>query len=144
MNISSVGGMVTIPFGSSLCASKYSLEAISDALRLELYSSGIFVTCIQPASINSGAAQKLATQNEKTIASLPLEGQRRYGEVLRTLMNRTLASETGGSPPIVVAEAVLDVLLAEKPPARRLVGRDALFLKFIARAIPDYARDVIF
>ena len=52
-------------------------------------------------------------------------------------------TKTGVSPPIL-AEAVLDVLLAEEPPARRLVGKDALFLKFIARAIPDFARDAIF
>lgn len=127
VNISSVGGMVTIPFGSSLCASKYAIEAINDALRLELYSSGIFVTCIQPASINSGAAEKLAAQNEKTIASLPLEGQKRYGEMLRTFMKRTLASETGGSPPGVVAETVLDVLLARKPPARKACRKRCTF-----------------
>ncbi|WP_052128972.1 SDR family NAD(P)-dependent oxidoreductase [Neosynechococcus sphagnicola] len=40
INIGSVGGKITIPFGGALCASKYAIEAINDALRMELYPSG--------------------------------------------------------------------------------------------------------
>lgn len=144
VNIGSVGGMITIPFGASLCGSKHAIEAISDCLRLELYAAGLHVTCIQPASINSGSAEKLAGRNEETIAALPPEGRRRYGDLLRRFMKVTLASETNGSPPGVVAEAVLEVLRAEKPPARRLVGKDGLLLKFAARGIPDVIRDKLF
>ncbi len=144
VNIGSIGGMITIPFGATLCGSKHAVEAISDCLRLELYGAGIHVTCLQPASINSGSAEKLAAQNEKTIAALPPEGQRRYGNLLRRFMRVTLGSETKGSPPSVVAEAVLEVLRAEKPPARRLVGKDGLLLQFAARALPDVVRDRLF
>lgn len=144
VNIGSVGGMVTVPFGSALCASKHAIESISDALRLELHFSGIFVTCIQPASINSGAAEKLAAKNERTIASLPSEGRSRYGAMLQTFMKNTLASETGGSPPDIVGEAILKVLNSEKPPARRLVGKHAGLMKFLALGIPDALRDALF
>lgn len=144
INIGSVGGMITIPFGASLCGSKHAIEAISDCLRLELYPAGIHVTCLQPASINSGSAEKLAERNEQTISTLPPEGRRRYGDLLRRFMKVTLESETHGSPPSAVAEAVLDVLRAEKPPARRLVGKDGLLLKFAARGLPDAIRDKLF
>jgi len=144
INIGSIGGMITIPFGATLCASKHAVEALSDCLRLELHAAGIHVTCLQPASINSGSAEKLAAQNERTIATLPPEGQRRYGGVLRRFMKVTLESETKGSPPSVVAEAVLDVLRAKNPPSRRLVGKDGWLLKFAAKGIPDALRDRIF
>jgi len=141
VNIGSVGGMISIPFGASLCASKHAIEAISDCLRLELYPSGIHVTCIQPASINSGSAEKLAAHSEEVIASLPPEGRDRYAGLLRHFMQVTLDSETKGSSPCVVADAVLEVLRAEHPPARRLVGKDSILLKFAARGVPDSLRD---
>lgn len=144
VNIGSIGGMITIPFGAPLCGSKHAVEAISDCLRLELYAAGIHVTCLQPASINSGSAEKLADQNEKTIADLPPEGQRRYASLLRRFMQVTLASETKGSPPSVVADAVLDVLSLKNPPARRLVGKDSFLLRLAARALPDTLRDRLF
>ncbi len=144
VNIGSVGGMVTIPFGSPLTASKHAVESISDALRLELHAAGIPVTCIQPASINSGAAEKLAAEVEATIASLPPEGRRRYGDPLRGFVKAMLKAETGGSPPGVVAEAVLKVLRAKKPPARRLAGKHGGRMKFLARGIPDSCRDALF
>lgn len=143
INIGSIGGTITIPFGASLTASKHAIEAISDALRLELYAAGIHVTCIQPASINSGSAEKLAAQMEKTIAGLPPEGRRRYGGQLRAFTKTMLKSETDGSPPEAVAEAVLAALKAKKPPARKLVGKGGHVLKFLARDIPDTARDAL-
>jgi hypothetical protein len=55
-----------------------------------------------------------------------------------------LKSETSGSPPDAVAQAVLDVLRAENPPARRLAGKDGHFMKFIGRVLPDSVRDALF
>lgn len=143
VNIGSVGGMITIPFGSALTASKHAIESISDALRLELYAAGIHVTCIQPASINSGSAEKIAEKTEETIAALPPDGQRRYGEQLRAFTKTMLESETGGSPPEVVAEAVLSVLQEKEPPARKLVGKGGHLLKLLARDVPDTMRDAL-
>ncbi len=144
VNIGSIGGMITIPFGATLCGSKHAVEAISDCLRLELYPAGIHVTCLQPAAINSGAAEKLAAQNEKTISALPPDGRRRYGPLLRRFIQVTIADESHGSPPEVVGQAVLDVLRAEKPPARRLVGKHSFLLKRAARNLPDAIRDRLF
>lgn len=141
VNIGSVGGMITIPFGSALCASKHAIESLSDSLRMELQPSGISVTCLQPASINSGSAEKLAGQLEIVLDELPPHGRDEYEDRLRSFMKATLASETTGSPPQVVAAAVLDVLRSSRPPSRQLVGKHAHVLKFLARGIPDRWRD---
>lgn len=143
VNIGSVGGVITIPFGGALTASKHAIEAICDALRLELHAAGIAVTCIQPASINSGSAEKLAARTEETIASLPADGRERYAGPLRHFVAAMLAAETHGSPPEAVAQAVLAVLRARRPPARKLVGRDGRLLQALARFIPDAARDAL-
>lgn len=144
VNIGSVGGLVTVPFGSALCASKHAIESISDALRLELYSSGIFVTCIQPASINSGAGDKMEVESEAMLASLPPGALSRYEGMVRTFLKRALASENAGSPPEVVARAVFEVLSSPRPPARRLVGKNARTMRFLGRHVPDALRDALF
>jgi NAD(P)-dependent dehydrogenase (short-subunit alcohol dehydrogenase family) len=141
VNIGSVGGMISLPFGGSLTASKHAIEALTDSLRMELWSSGIHVTLLQPASINSGSAEKIASSLETVIAELPDEGRRRYAETLRGFMRVTLEKEGAGSPPEVVAEAVLDALRAEKPPIRRVVGKDGGMIKFLAQYVPDALRD---
>jgi NAD(P)-dependent dehydrogenase (short-subunit alcohol dehydrogenase family) len=143
VNIGSVGGMISLPFGASLCASKHAIEAISDSLRLELWTSGIRVALIQPASINSGAAEKLAAELDGTIAALPPEGRRHYADKLRAFMAVTLKKETNGSPPEVVAEAVLSALRDPNPPTRQLAGRDGRVIRFLARWIPDRLRDAL-
>jgi NAD(P)-dependent dehydrogenase (short-subunit alcohol dehydrogenase family) len=48
LNISSMGGRTTLPGGGAYHASKYALEAISDALRMEVRSFGIYVVLIEP------------------------------------------------------------------------------------------------
>jgi NAD(P)-dependent dehydrogenase (short-subunit alcohol dehydrogenase family) len=141
INIGSVGGMISLPFGGSLTASKHAIEALSDTLRMELWTSGIHVTLLQPASINSGSAEKLGEATERTIEELPQEGRRRYAEMLRHFMRVTLKQETAGSPPEVVAEAVLEALRVARPPIRRVVGKDGKLISFMARRVPDAVRD---
>lgn len=143
VNIGSIGGMITMPFGAALCASKHSVEAVSDALRMELKASGIRVSLIQPASINSGAAEKLAAQTDATVNALPPEGRERYGTLLTGFSKKMLSDETAGSPPGVVAAAVLENLLNPSPPARRLVGKHALLLWFLALHVPASLRERI-
>ena len=48
VNMSSLGGIVSLPFGSMYCASKFALEAYSEALRMEVRPFGIWVSLIEP------------------------------------------------------------------------------------------------
>ncbi len=141
VNIGSIGGLFGLPFASSLCASKHAVEALSDALRLELWTSGIRVILIEPASINSGAAEKIAAQTEKTLADLSPADQVRYGSLLRHATKVMVESETRGSPPEVVAQAVREMLEADDPPARHVTGKDGHLLNFVARFLPTRLRD---
>ena len=141
VNIGSIGGMITMPFGAALCASKHSVEAVSDALRMELRASGIRVSLIQPASINSGAAEKLAGETGATIAALSPEGLERYGPLLENFVKKVLDEESAGSPPAVVARAVLENLRNPVPPARRVVGKNARALWLLARFAPAPLRE---
>ncbi len=141
VNIGSIGGMITMPFGVALCASKHAVESVSDALRLELQSSGIRVSLIQPASINSGAAEKLAKEVSSTVASFTPDGRARYEALLGRFIQKVLAEESAGSPPSLVAAAVLKNLINPAPPARRVVGKHAHALWILARLAPGKLRE---
>jgi short-subunit dehydrogenase len=48
VNVSSVGGLLTVPYNTSHCADKFALQGFSDSLRMELHGSGVSVTVISP------------------------------------------------------------------------------------------------
>jgi short-subunit dehydrogenase len=58
VNVSSVGGRVTFPFFGAYHASKYALEALSDALRAELRSFGVHVAVVEPGPIRSRFSER--------------------------------------------------------------------------------------
>lgn len=141
VNISSIGGLVTVPFGGALCATKRAVEAITDALRLELRPAGIHVSAIRPASIDTPAAGKLAGDLDSILAKLPPEGRERYEASIRHFMEEMQKTEHGGSPPEVVAHAVRTALEALEPHAYYKAGKHATLLGFLGRWVPDEVRD---
>jgi len=136
VNIGSVGGKITIPFGGALCASKYAIEAINDALRMELHSWGIHVVLIAPAGISTPAVDALVRDGEAAIQKFTPEGRRRYEKMFMTFLQKAVAREKKGSPPEVVARAVLKALTVHKPKARYPVGADATPLTWLPWLLP--------
>ncbi|MCE9565676.1 MAG: SDR family oxidoreductase [Planctomycetes bacterium] len=136
VNIGSVGGKITIPFGGALCASKYAIEAINDALRMELHPWGIHVVLIAPAGISTPAVDALVRDGEAAIQKFTPEGRRRYEKMFMTFLQRGAAREKKGSPPEVVARAVLKALTVRRPKTRYPVGADATPLTWLPWLLP--------
>jgi NAD(P)-dependent dehydrogenase (short-subunit alcohol dehydrogenase family) len=139
--VSSIGGRVAMGFNGPYAASKHAIEAVGDALRVELHNSGIQVGLIEPGSVatpiwdkSRGVARELA---------IPPELQPQYGRVTAT-MDKVL-EDTGrrGIPPEAVAEAIEKALTAPRMPSRVLVGRDAKMMLAVRRALPDRVFDRI-
>lgn len=141
VNMGSVGGHLTMPFGGALCASKSAFAALNDALRLELRSYGIHVCLVEPGAIHTPAVDKTLGDVEAIIRALPPEGAARYGNKLREFTRRGYAREVNGSPPEVVAHAVHHALTARRPRVRYPVGANARTLVTLPRLLPDRALD---
>jgi NAD(P)-dependent dehydrogenase (short-subunit alcohol dehydrogenase family) len=141
VNMGSVGGHITIPFGGALCGSKSAFRSLNDALRLELRAAGIHVCLIEPGSIHTPAVEKTLGDVEGIIRALPPEGAARYGDKLREFTRRGFAREAKGSAPEVVAEAVHHALTARRPRARYPVGAGATLLVTLPRMLPDRMLD---
>ena len=143
VNISSVGAHIAMPFGGVLGAAKSALGSLTDSLRLELRPFGVRVVTIEPGAINTAAADKTLGNVEGRIAQLPPEGAKRYGAMWRTFTRRAYAQERKGSPPEVVARAVLHALTAANPRPRYVVGKHARLLTTLARVLPDRELDLV-
>lgn len=136
VNMGSVGDRITIPFGGALCACKSALASMTEALRLELRPWGIHVCLIEPGSISTPAVDKTASEGRKLLRSLPPEGARQYGSVFQAFLDHAMGYAKEGSPPEVVASAIVNALTADRPKTRYPVGRNAKLLSRAAR-LPD-------
>lgn len=131
INISSVGGKMVGPFGAWYHVSKFGVEALSDALRLELKPFGIDVIVIQPGGIQSEWSG-IAMNNLKSTA---------HNSVYESAITKVLSSneelEKRYSKPAVIANLIFKAIQSKKPKTRYSGGYMAGFILFLRRVVPD-------
>ena len=140
INISSIGGIVTLPLGSAYHASKWAVEALSDVARFELKPFGIDVVVIEPGVVLTNfeqPAQKgLALDSDSPYASLAAK--------FSVLLNRSYAKKTFNSiSPDTLAAVVVKAATARRPRARYIAPVSAKTLAFMRPLIPDRLFDAI-
>jgi NAD(P)-dependent dehydrogenase (short-subunit alcohol dehydrogenase family) len=137
----SIGGRMSTPFLGPYCASKFALEAIADALRLELAPWHIKVVLIEPGSI----ATPIWTKSESAAAAMQAQvdtaGAADYTMAMDAVRLAAAATGRRGAPSSLVADAVLHALASPSPRARYVVGRDARVRAMLVRFVPDRLRD---
>jgi len=140
VNIGSMGGRLTFPGGGIYHATKYALEALSDALRFELRGFGIDVILIEPGLI--------VTRFGETAAGSVQDSEGPYADFNRTVAKRTENVYRGplarlGGPPDAVAETIAKALDAKRPKARYRVTPSARIMIGQRRVLPDAAWDAM-
>jgi NAD(P)-dependent dehydrogenase (short-subunit alcohol dehydrogenase family) len=133
VNVSSVSGRVSIPFAAPYSASKYALEAVSDALRIELAAFGIRVVLVEP-----GPIETQFTDRARAMVGPLIARPGPYRE-LYALAERAMEGEfqKGKQPPAAVARVIVDAIEAERPRARYPVGLMSRALFPLKAALPD-------
>jgi NAD(P)-dependent dehydrogenase (short-subunit alcohol dehydrogenase family) len=137
--ISSVGGRVAMAFLAPYAASKHAIEAIGDALRVELRSSNVQVALIEPGSVATPIWDKGRAQGENL--RVPAELADQYGHVPAAMRKALESTEWRGVPPEQVAETIERALTARRMRARYLIGRDAKAMLLAKRLLPDHVFD---
>ncbi|HEV2997764.1 MAG TPA: SDR family oxidoreductase [Solirubrobacteraceae bacterium] len=137
--ISSIGGRVTTPFMAPYHASKYAIEALGDALRIELGRSHIQVALVEPGSIATPIWGKGGPQIESL--EIPAELREQYGHVPAAMERVLRDTERRGIPPERVAATIEHALRARRMHARYLVGRDAQMMVWAKRLLPAHLLD---
>lgn len=137
--VSSIGGRVATPFLAPYAASKHAVEAIGDALRVELRSSNIQVALLEPGSVATPIWDK--ARADADAVSIPAELQAEYGRVPAAMGKALEDTERRGVSPELVAQTIERALTARRMKARYLVGTDAKAMLIAKRMLPDRVFD---
>ena len=137
VNISSVGGKLAMPFNGAYSATKFGLEALSDALRRELAPWGIHVCVIEPGMIATSMGDKLLRDTTASIQAWPAVAGERYGAAFRSCIQTMIEHARAGSSPTLVADAIIHALSAPQPRTRYAVGSNARRMTILVRLLPD-------
>jgi len=130
VNIGSIGGLIAIPFQGFYSASKFALEGLSEALRLEVGPLGIHVVLIEP-----GDHRTSFTQNRRSTRGSEVGSP--YRDRFERAIARMASDEQGGPSPEGIARLLHKILNHPHPRLRYTVGpaaqRAAVWIK---RAMP--------
>ncbi len=136
VNIGSVSGLTTTPFGGAYSATKAAVHMISDAMRMELAPFGIEVITIQPGSIRSSFGARAAVDVDRF-----QEGSL-YSSLEDQIQERAAMSQKNPTPAGEFASQVVDAVTATKPPAVFRSGHGSRILAVMAH-LPVWLRDSI-
>jgi NAD(P)-dependent dehydrogenase (short-subunit alcohol dehydrogenase family) len=141
VNMTSIGGRLASPFLGPYNASKFALEAVTDALRLELREFGIQVAAVEPGAVATPIWEKGRATAEQTTADMPAEALSLYRAGFEAISKFITLGERTGVPPLEVARVVGHALTARRPKTRYVVGRDAKVRLLLTRLLPTRAMD---
>jgi len=140
INMSSLLGWMTMGYRGAYCASKYAVEALSDALRLELHGTNIFVSLIEPGPIESQFRNTARVNYEQNICSAQSVHQENYSRLIHN-MEQLKADSPFTLSPAAVAKKILHALQSAKPKIRYYVTLPTYVFAFLKWMLPDSGFD---
>jgi NAD(P)-dependent dehydrogenase (short-subunit alcohol dehydrogenase family) len=137
VNVSSVFGRVTAPMLGSYCASKFALEALSDALRIELRGTGIWVALIEPGAIVSRFRHNAAATLDRTVDRDRSGFGDAYAREIERRRHQVKTPDFFTRPPEAVAVKIRHALESPRPRRRYRVTPAAILAELVVRFVPQ-------
>ena len=132
--ISSIGGLIGLPYQGAYSASKFAMEGFCDALRLELLKSGVSVSLIEPGDFSTG----FTATRKRVNVEMASDAYPSYARSLASIEN----DENNGLKPDYLASRICRIVEKKKPAYRYVVAtflqRLAIFAKWLLPA-PAFA-----
>lgn len=121
INVTSMGGFITMPGITFYCGSKFALEGISEAVGKEVAGLGIHVTALAPGQFRTDWAGRSMARTPRSIPAY---------DVVMDPIRAGRQAKSGNQPgdPAKAASALLTLVDSEHPPVRLFLGEDALGL----------------
>ncbi|MFF7709918.1 oxidoreductase [Pseudomonas sp. NPDC007930] len=119
INITSMGGLITMPGISYYCASKFAVEGLSATLAQELAPLGVFVTAVEPGSFRTDWAGRSMQRSPRSLSDY---------DALFDPIRHTRQARSGHQPgdPAKAALAMLELIGLPQPPTQLALGSDAV------------------
>lgn len=142
--VSSLSGMISTPMTGAYNASKFAIEAIADAWRLELRPWGVKVALVEPAMTDTDLWRKAPETLESEAAEMTAEHRDLYGDHLEGMRRTIPRIQKMAKPVDGVAAAIERALTASRPRARYPVGVDVRVQAALSGVTPDRVKDAAF
>ena len=128
INLSSIGGIMGLPYQGYYSASKFAIEGFSEALSAEVKGFGITVSMVEPGDFATGftASRKNST--------LTLENED-YGDSFRRSLNLIEKEENGGLKPDVLARKIAKIVECKHPRLRYVVANLEQWLSVVIKRV---------
>jgi NAD(P)-dependent dehydrogenase (short-subunit alcohol dehydrogenase family) len=139
VNIGSIAGRSALPGSAAYDASKFAIEAITDALRMELHAWGISVSVIEPGAVATPIWEKTLREVDDLRRQTTPERYALYAGLIARV-RKEAEKPRNAIPAGEVVKAVKHAMTARRPRTRYLVGRDAR-LWLLLNLLPDRWRD---
>ena len=141
VNCSSVLGLVTGPYRGAYSASKFALEGLTDAMRLELRGTGIFVSLVEPGPIRTRFLETALEGFKRTIDMTSSPHRVAYARRIKSM-------EAGGKTtfklePEAVARKVVHAVESPRPKIRYFVTVPTYVAALAKRMLPDRVADIV-
>lgn len=130
INISSVAGLISIPFQSMYSSSKYAVEALTEAMRIEVKPFGINVSMVEPGDTKTGFT-------EKRVYAVGANKDSAYNMKFEKSINSMEKSELNGPGPDKIVQAVIKIINMKNPPIRITAGFSYKLIVFLKRILPS-------
>ena len=147
INCSSVLGFISLPYRGLYSATKYSIEALTDALRRENYDSKIKFVLIQPGPINTDIKKKSIKHFEKWIDWKKSIHQKTYeNKVIKRLYDNNYKDSLNSYElqPDEVTKILINVLNSKKPKARYKITIQTKIAQIMIKLLPTNTLDWFF
>ena len=121
VNITSIGGRISIPLSAFYHGSKFALEGVSESIQYELEPFGIKIILIEPGAIGSNFWKNIKTANKAS--SNPNNSP--YAQLANNMSEAFKKIEQNTIHPSEVAKVILDAVTSDDPQLRYVVGNDS-------------------
>ncbi len=141
VHVSSIYGLISAPMVGSYCASKYALEALSDAQRVELSGTGLSLSLIEPGPIVSAFRRNAAAALEENVISDDARYADGYRKEAARRKKQFKKVDFINRPPEDVAKKIFQALESSHPRRRYVITLPAHLGAFMARFVPAALMD---
>ena len=127
INISSIGGLIGLPFQSMYSASKFAIEGLTESLYMELHSSNIKITMIEPGDFKTGFTEKREISKNAN-----------QSDAFQNTLNIIENDENSGQNPELIGKLLNQIINKSNPRLRYTVGAfDQKLAVILKRLLPN-------
>ena len=130
LNISSIGGLLALPYNSAYAASKFALEGFSESLRYEMIPFGVYVSLVEPGAVQTGTLDHSLVAPYTPHPAYQMQREQLMHQMHQLATNDGIALDA-------LAHAIATIVAMPNPALRYPIGGLARFMPLFKHILPQ-------